>query len=183
MLKDQEPQGKFTQQTINETETSLTLQITYGQEVVVFTYSPPGKVVVEFNPAVEQKPEEPTPEPEKPVMLRGRFGIPFHVKESPTGGTMAVSSFGEHPSRAIWSYSNTLPQKPQKDTVWWQVAAFDERVELAKSIIIGSQEYDITCFPRTWKETEKNGKEKTVNGLYLLNAQPFVRRSQREPPK
>ncbi len=140
-----------------------------------------GRQVI-FPAKTETTPDAPTlkPETEKPVRLRGRFGLPFRIKDSPTGGTMALSSFAEHPNRAVWSYSNTLAEKPEKDTVWWPVAAFDERVELAGSITISKVEYDITCFPRSWTETGKDGQTRTVNGLYLLEVKPFVRRSKRE---
>ena len=180
MLKDQEPQSPFTTRTINETDTSITLEIAHGTEVVLFTYTPPGKVVFEFNPALQEQ-QEPTLETkEKPVKLRGRIGTKIHEKDSPTGGKMAVFSFGEHPDRAVWSYSNTLEKKPEKDTVWWRVAAFDENISLLAGVDKGN-EYDITCFPRSWKELT-DGKEKTIDGLYLVGIQSVGRRTKREPP-
>jgi hypothetical protein len=133
---------------LEETATSITLRIGRGEEVVVFTYSPPGKVVFEFNPTTQPE-QEPTPDKEKPVKLRGRIGTEIRRKKSPTGGDMAVFSFAEHPNRAVWSYSNTLENKPEKDTIWWPVAAFDEYVSLLDGASKG-REYDIDCFPRSW---------------------------------
>jgi hypothetical protein len=180
MAKEQEPQQAFTTRTVQETDTSITLEIAHGTEVVLFTYSPPGKVVFEFNPVLQQE-QEPTPEKQKPVKLRGRIGTDIRRKASPTGGYMAVFSFAEHPNRAVWSYSNTLEKKPEKDTVWWPVAAFDEDIQLLDEAEKG-REYDIECFPNSWKDT-KDGREITVNGLRLIGIQPFVRRTHREPPK
>lgn len=181
-MAEQEPQErKFSITSLEETETSITLRISQGDEVVLFTYTPPGKVVIEINPAT-QPDKEPSPEEkEKPVKLRGRIGTEIRQKKSPTGGDMAVFSFAEHPNRAIWSYSNTLPIKPEKDTVWWSVAAFDENVTLLAGAAKG-REYDIDCFPRSWTDT-KEGREITVNGLYLVGIQQFVRRTKQEPPK
>ncbi len=163
---------------IFETDEITSLHLREGEEVLIVDLMSIRDYSVKYSPAENVA----TPEPEKVIKLRGRFGIPFRVKSSPTGGTMAVSSFAEHPNRAVWSYSNTLPQKPEKDTVWWPVAAFDERVDLAKQIAIG-KEYDIACYIRSWTEAGKDGQEKTVEGLYLLEAQQFVRRSQREVPQ
>ena len=122
---------------------------------------------------------QPEPEKEKPVKLRGRIGIPVRVMDSPTGGKMAVTQFSEHPGRAVWSYSNTLPEKPEKQTIWWALAAFDEDVPLLEKAIVGKQEYDITCYLRSWTETTKSGETKTVNGLRLLAMQPFIPRSRK----
>ncbi len=180
MLKDQEPQTAFTTRIVSENDTSITLEISHAAEIVLFTYTPPGKVVFEFNPALQEQ-QEPTPEEPKPVKLRGRIGTKIHEKDSPTGGKMAVFSFGEHPDRAVWSYSNTLEKKPEKDTVWWRVAAFDENISLLAGVVKGN-EYDITCFPRSWKELA-DGKEKTIDGLYLVGLQPVVRRTNKQPPQ
>lgn len=179
MLKDQEPHSPFTLRSVNETDTSITLEISHAAEVVLFTYTPPGKVVFEFNPAKEPAPMTETKE--KPVKLRGRIGTKVNEKDSPTGGKMAVFSFAEHPDRAVWSYSNTLETKPEKDTVWWRVAAFDENVSLLAGAVKGI-ECDITCFPRSWKEII-DGKEKTVDGLYLVGIQSVRRRTNKQPPE
>jgi hypothetical protein len=80
-----------------------------------------------------QEEAQPEPETENMAKLRGRIGIPVRVMESPTGGKMAVTQFSEHPDRAAWSYSNTLPDKPEKQTIWWPLAAFDERVPLLEN--------------------------------------------------
>lgn len=64
-------------------------------------------------------------EKEKPVRLRGRIGTQVFYQEGQNGKKIASFSFGEHPGRAAWSYSNTLPQRPEKDTVWWSVCAFE----------------------------------------------------------
>lgn len=103
------------------------------------TYTSPNKVEFEINPQHERLPAA---EKEKPVRLRGRLGIPFRIKNSPTGGTMAVSSFAEHPNRgAVWSYSNTFPEKPQKDTAGGRLLHltngwnFQSNLSLAKSSI------------------------------------------------
>ena len=118
-------------------------------------------------------------EKEKPVKLRGRIGVAVRVMDSPTGGKMAVTSFGEHPGRAVWSYSNTLPEKPEKETIWWALAAFDDNVPLLEKAVVGKQEYDITCYRNSWTETTKKGETKTVNGLRLLAIQPFIPRSRK----
>jgi hypothetical protein len=180
-MSEREPQqSQFIITRLEETATSITLRIGRGEALVIFTYSPPGKVVFEVHPPTQPN-QEITPEKEKPVKLRGRIGTEIRRKPSPTGGTMAVFSFAEHPNRAIWSYSNTLEKKPEKDTVWWPVAAFDEHVALLDTAAKG-REYDIDCFPRSWTDT-KEGREITVNGLYLVGIQQFVRRTQQEPPK
>lgn len=181
MEREHKPQQPaFTTRTIQETDTSITLEVTHGTEVVLFTYTPPGKVVFEFNPATLPTPELAAAlEKSKPVKLRGRIGTDIRRKPSPTGGQMAVFSFAEHPNRAVWSYSNTLPNKPEKDTVWWPVAAFDEDVALLDGAVKG-REYDIECFPNSWKET-KEGREITVNGFRLIGIQPFVRRTNKPP--
>jgi len=135
-------------------------------------------------PPVTISPE--TKEQEQPVMLRGRIGTEIRRLSSPTGGAMAVFSFAEHPHRSLWSYTNTLPdaEKPAvvNNTVWWPVAAFDENVALLDGAVKG-KEYDLTCYKRSWKETGKNGKEKTVNGFSLLGLQPVTKRPRYEPPK
>src|SRR5712692_6710373 len=151
-MAEREPQeSQFTITPLEETDTSITLRIGRGEKVVVFTYSPPGRVTFEFNPPT-QPDQKPLPEQkEKPVKLRGRIGTEIRRKQSPTGGDMAVFSFAEHPNRAIWSYSNTLEKKPEKDTIWWPIAAFDENVALLDGAAKG-REYDIDCFPRSWTE-------------------------------
>lgn len=131
------------------------------------------------SPLPLQAETQPEPEKEKPVRLRGRIGIAVRVMDSPTGGKMAVTQFSEHPGRAVWSYSNTLPEKPTKETIWWALAAFDEDVSLLEKTIVGKQEYDITCYLRSWTETIKSGGTKTVEGLRLLAIQPFIPRSRK----
>lgn len=182
MEKEHHWQGQQFEAEISETDTSFTARIAYGDEVVLFTYSPPGKVEVMFNPAPLPTPEQ-AAEPEKPktVKLRGRIGTEIRRKPSPTGGTMAVFSFAEHPNRAVWSYSNTLAEKTEKDTVWWAVVAFDEDVQLLDSASKG-KEYDIECFANNvWKET-KEGREITVTGLRLVGIQPFRKRTNKQLP-
>lgn len=138
-----------------------------------------GAVASLATPLASQIETLPEPEKEKPVKLRGRIGIPVRVIDSPTGGKMAVTQFSEHPGRAMWSYSNTLAEKTEKQTIWWALAAFDDDVPLLEKATVGKQEYDITCYLRSWTETTKKGEPKTVNGLRLLSMQPFIPRSRK----
>jgi hypothetical protein len=128
-------------------------------------------------------------EKEEPVMLRGRIATDIRRMESPTGGTMARFQFAEHPNRSLLSYWHSEPENKRKpldgksNTVYRTVGVFDDYVALVEGAEKG-QEYDLTCFKRSWQEPSSNGKTKTVEGFYLLGLQKVTRRGKqvREHP-
>ena len=91
---------------------------------------------------------------------------------------MAVFTFAEHPHEDKRSHSNTIKENPDQ-TEYWTVGTFDERVTLLNTAVVG-REYALTCYPRSWEETTKNGKTKTVKGLFLLNIEPFIKEKRRK---
>jgi hypothetical protein len=118
-------------------------------------------------------------EKEEPVILRGRIATDIRRLTSPTGGDMVRFQFAEHPNRALFSYWNVEPENerpPLKgNTAYRSVGAFDENVELVEGAEKG-QEYDITCYKRTWKEPD-DGKQKTVTGFQLVGLQKVTKRA------
>src|SRR5258708_28881989 len=68
MPAPQEQGKRFTVKTLEQTDTSITVQVGRGSETVVFTYTPPYKVEVDFpgNQAAGEKEQPRTPEAVKP---------------------------------------------------------------------------------------------------------------------
>lgn len=172
---------------LSETATSFTAQVTDGKNVVVFTYTPPQTVAIEFIPFVapssapesvtDQPSQVPIPEQqetEKTVSLYGRTGTdPFHAT-APSGEPMTIVAFYEHPSWDKESFSHTTPEKIKQDSVYWQAAAFGDKAQLLDDIPKGKASI-LIGYPKKIKKVGQKGKEETIeNGFMVMDRKPVL---------
>src|SRR5712692_3275157 len=84
MDKDREPHiwtgNRDIAVTISETDELTSRHLTQGQEMLIVDL----RTLREYSVKLRAVEQEETPEKEKPVKLRGRFGIAFRIKDSPT---------------------------------------------------------------------------------------------------
>jgi hypothetical protein len=174
-------QGQHFEAEISETADTFTAQINSGEEVIVFSYTPPGQFhveIVSFTPSSAPRSltseRVASPETEKAVRIYGRTATDPFKATAPSGEPMTIVSFAEHPSYHPESFANTEPDKVKKDTRYWQAAAFGQYAQLLDGIPKGKA-CILIGYPKPITRIGKEGKAETANnGFQVVNKQPYV---------
>jgi hypothetical protein len=87
---------------------------------------------------------------------------------------MTIVSFAEHPSYHPESLSNTEPEKVNKDTRYWQAAAFGKDAPLLSELPKGKA-CILIGYPKPITKVGKSGKEESVkNGFQVVDRKPYL---------
>ena len=185
-------QGSHIEAEISETDTTFTAKIRSSTgEIILFQYSPPGKVSVEivsFAPPGSPAPEivtgdrpqqsqtaeaEQSAETEKAVKLYGRSATePFHAT-APSGEPMVIVQFAEHPSWHEESFGNKEAGRIKDDTPYWQAAAFGEAASLLDGLPKGKASI-LIGYPKAYTKVGKGGKEEVIsNGFQVVDRKAY----------